>query len=506
MDEEILEIDDIQGNSIAGFNKQHMTLLSLRVQDAERARSWLRTLSPQLTTARSAIGSKLMFRQLRAAGLRALFPAGPAVLNAAVSAPFLRSLGFHPERLSDEPFVAGLEARSASLGDPKAGPGAPASWVIGNTQRPIDLLLIVGSEDATAVSDRVSELRRAAEASGFQTTGIDEGSVRSDERGHEHFGFNDGISQPAIRGRNSATPGDFFEPRTIAPNDPSNSEIGLPEFASPGKPLIWPGQFLFGYRVQDGTTQRGSSSPIDAPSWARNGSLIVYRRLRQDVGAFRIFLDKAASQLGIPSSIVGSKLIGRWSSGASPVMYPNGDPGSAIGNDSEQNNSFQYINSYGPVTLKNGDVIPQSPGDVFGDRCPLVAHLRKVNPRDGLTEEASSARTLTHRILRRGIPFGPSYEVGPRDAERGLLFVAYQTSIAQQFEFLVTNWMNREDRPAGDGFDLVVGQNPGAVRTRSASIPIDGKISPIIALSDFIMPTGGAYLFSPSISFFSNLP
>lgn len=506
MDEDILEIDDIQGNSIAGFNKDYMTLLSMRVEDVGRARSFLRALGPQLATARVSMAAKVMFRQLRAAGIEKFLPPGSPVVNAAVSAPLLQALGYDPEQLGDIPFVNGLEAQSHSLGDPSTGPGSSANWIVGNKARPIDLLLIVGSESQSLVAQTVSDLRMRAEASGFETTGVDEGSIRSDQPGHEHFGFNDGISQPAVRGQNGATPGDFFEQRTIKPTDPSNTNPGLPEFAAPGKALIWPGQFVFGYHTQDGTTQRGAGAPIDVPPWARNGSLVVYRRLRQDVLAFRNFINAAATSSGIAASVLGAKLVGRWPSGASPAMYPNADPGSNVGCDSNQNNSFQYIASYGPVALRNGRVIPQTPGDVFGDRCPYIAHLRKVNPRDGITDESSSARTLTRRILRRGIPYGPSYDIGPASADRGLLFVAYQTSIAQQFEFLVTNWMNRDDRPAGEGFDLIVGQNPDGKRSRSASLTdSSGTLQSVTAPVDLVIPTGGAYLFSPSLSFFSKL-
>ena len=80
------------------------------------------------------------------------------------------------------------------------------------------------------------------------------------------------------------------------------------------------------------------------------------------------------------------------------------------------------------------------------DVCPADAHIRKVNPGGPLPEDQ-----LRHRLLRRGIPFGPvsnstPQEPGVDDEEkRGLLFLAYMTSIVDQFEFVMRSWVNRAD-------------------------------------------------------------
>src|SRR5688500_19735811 len=65
--------------------------------------------------------------------------------------------------------------------------------------------------------------------------------------GHEHFGFKDGVSQPAVRGRASSAPTDFITPRYIDPaRDPQRALL----FAKPGQPLVSPGQFLLGEQRQ----------------------------------------------------------------------------------------------------------------------------------------------------------------------------------------------------------------------------------------------------------------
>ena len=149
---------------------------------------------------------------------------------------------------------------------------------------------------------------------------------------------------------------------------------------------------------------------------------------------------------------------------------------------------------------------PSQPVDTFtaavmdgdGQRCPLPGHIRKVNPRDEATDIGQGARTLRRRIIRRGVTYGPSYATDPA-ADRGLLFLCYQGSIADQFEFLWRVWANKPDTPRGGaGFDPIISQNPRGGRwlhfvqgDRRAAMKITER---------FIFSTGGAYLFAPSIS------
>jgi hypothetical protein len=63
-----------------------------------------------------------------------------------------------------------------------------------------------------------------------------------------------------------------------------------------------------------------------------------------------------------------------------------------------------------------------APGDPVRRRCPTFAHIRKVNPRDLVTDQAEPSAML--QMLRRGITWGPYAEGEPAEAaDRGLLFM-----------------------------------------------------------------------------------
>ena len=167
------------------------------------------------------------------------------------------------------------------------------------------------------------------------------------QRGHEHFGFRDGISQPGIRG---------LTRRSRPQREPDQ---GLP-----GQDLIWPGEFVFGYPTQrpDDVHRPGPAVPLPT-AWARNGSFMVFRRLEQLVPEFHRFIAAHAAALEIGADLLGARLFGRWQSGAPLERAPLRDD-IALANDKLRNNDFDY-----------GD-------DAFQRRCPYAAHIRKTYPRD----------------------------------------------------------------------------------------------------------------------------
>lgn len=514
--EVLLETEEIQGNVLAGFNKDHQTLIALSIADLPAARAWLARLVPHVSTLAEVAQFNNLFRARRRrlghdpVGLVATW------VNVAFSHGGIEKLKSNivADEVPDEAFRQGLPVRASSLGD-VPGPGATTvsgDWVVGADGQIPDILLIVASDDSAQMTLVVNQLLPGTgDLAGAPALLWKEvGDTRSDLPGHEHFGFKDGVSQPAVRGLLSKTPDVYLSKRELLP-----AVEGDVDFAVPGVPLVWPGEFVFGY--PSGDRKDGTAvEPGPLPVWIRNGSLLVFRRLRQDVAAFDGFLRASAAALaatadfpGMTPERLGAILVGRWPSGT-PIMRSSTEDNPQISADPNSVNDFLYAQDSEPPRFKPGYGAPTpfSPakGDPLGFVCPHAAHIRKVNPRDQDSDKGDQFDTFTRRILRRGIPFGPPLPVSPGGqlpsddgVERGLHFLCYQTSIEEQFELLQTDWANSTNKPKPFGHDLLIGQ-PGTT-TREVELPTAAGGSQTIQTNRrFVTMTGGGYFFSPSIT------
>ena len=142
--------------------------------------------------------------------------------------------------------------------------------------------------------------------------------------------------------------------------------------------------------------------------------------------------------------------------------------------------------------------------DTDGARCPLSAHIRKTYPRDEETGHGrdSESNTQTHRLLRRGIPYGASFgadQGGKATDKRGLLFLAYQKDIKGQFEFVQSAWVNDPKfPPEGNATAHVPGQDPIIAQSASGLFELVPGNTGITA-SHFVKTSGGEYFFAPSL-------
>jgi Dyp-type peroxidase family len=444
-----LDFDDIQGNILAGFNKDHQSFLFVGLPPArERAQAWLDALVPNVATHAQVASFNARYKHAKdRSTLSSLW------LHVAFTASGLAKLGF-PELASDPTtaFAQGLARRAARVGH--TGANDPGNWIpCFRDPSPIDVVLIVAGDIEAEV--RVASLQCAADvvAAGGGIVAKVDGDARADAPGHDHFGFKDGVSQPGIRGV-------------------TQPHLDDPDEGMPGQLLIAPGEYVLGQpREQRDSADASGVCPI--PDWARNGTYLVFERLAQDVERFRAAVTRAAIESGTSEDLVGAKLVGRHKSGCPLELIRGfGD----LGQTQRDLGATNHV-VLDPAHVNDFEYLPH---DGAGDYVPRSAHIRTAYPRDDGATNAHSMRT--GRLLRRGIAFGSSFETharpgspGHASSERGLLFVSYQASLEDQFEYV--------QRALSEG----------------ASTPAEGCTDPSPSLLAFVTMTGGAYFFVPSL-------
>jgi len=501
----------IQGNTIPGFNKDHQHFLFFRLGNARRAKQWLLWIAPFITSMEEVLAFVRAHRALRLRlGVKEP-PMCAAWVNIAFSVRAIERLvgKVDAAAFGDQSFRQGLGARSTYLGDPtnRREPGHRSHWVVGGPRKEADILVIVAADDSEDLVTLADAIKHRADDSGLRLLFEQRGdTLPGSLRGHEHFGFKDGVSQAGVRGKVSTAPGDFITPRYLDAADPRARF-----FAKPGQLLLWPGQFLLG-ELRQHTEHLHNSAPAatNFPHWGALGSYLVCRRLLQDVPAFWKFAISAASALGMPAQKFASMLVGRWPSGA-PIMRTPAADNTALAGDMWANNHFVFNDNtraslLRPIPGYGGDVFPQAAGDLLGAVCPHFAHIRKTNPRDSATDLGKPHDSMLRMILRRGIPFGDPIVGVKRPSsrllrqERGLMFVCYGSTIEDQFEFLTRRWANSPIQPNFGGHDPIIGQSDRhGARDRFIDVPTPGGTSRIRIKDEWVTPTGGGYFFAPPI-------
>jgi Dyp-type peroxidase family len=485
-----LALNDIQGNVLAAFNKDHQTFLLLGLPPTPAAAGgWLQTIVSEVATTEEVTAFNQLFKALNDRRGPETGVIEATWMNVAFTSAGLAALGATPAEIAQFPddFRQGLAQRAAGLGH--VGPSDPQHWLPIFQDPNLHAVMIVASDSADDLHRAVLRYLDGMADHDVHLLGKFEGEARCDQPGFEHFGFKDGVSQPAVDGyttnpqpgQDVIQPGEFIvgcpaepAPPTPPPAPTPNQYGGTPPAPAPGQPVP------------------------TGPTWAVNGSYLVFERLAQNVKQFNDDTSLIALDNKVAAALAQAKLLGRHQSGC-PMekirSLPNIDPTTV------------------DVGLTDPDVLTDAHVNDFvysddpdGQHVARAAHIRKTNPRDEQTPGGGAADTLRHRLLRRGIAFGASFEDGApvgsphhADAERGLLFAAYQASIVEHFEVVQGQWANGANFPtANDGGDPILSEN-------GAKPHVPGLTPDPLALNAWVTMTGGMYLFSPSITALGHL-
>jgi Dyp-type peroxidase family len=452
---ENIEWNDIQGNILNGYGMKHACYLMLHTATTQAARRCLAEVLSWVTTAAR-----------RPAGTD-----GPrTTVNVAITYAGFEQLGVRPDLLAafPEAFREGPAMRAEKLGD--TGPSHPDSWQDDLGAGLVHLLVTMyGRTKADLVEQRAMVKRRIDSDDDLST--VCELPAHALTGSREHFGYADGFAQPDIEGVDRLASAE----RRVGPGG------GVP-LADGGWGRLKLGEFVLGYADEEGQVARDP-----APDLVSNGSYVVYRKLYQNVAAFRHALAQQAATTGLHAELVAAKIIGRWRDGVPLALSPERDIHDDLSKSavSAPANDFRYL-----------------PFDRAGYLCPRGAHIRRANPRDALDFDGavrdSGALSARHRIIRRSMPYGLPLPRGVEDdRDRGLVFVCYNADIERQFEAVQADWCNDGDVfGLGDDRDLIGPHD----RIGKLTIPVPGSVPRFIDARDpFVVTRGAEYLFAPGI-------
>ncbi len=374
-----------------------------------------------------------------------------------------RCLSSHLVRSSKAP-------RDAAESVGETGPSSPQNWIAGFGEGDDHVLVTLHAISPEAMNDyseqvvclvcrREMPFREIWRQDGMALMEMQDGQPVPTSK--IHFGYTDGITMPTIRG---------------------GPEQYRPDHQRPCEPWLF--------------VLREDAENYDVPEpreLGLNGSFAVFKKVETDVVGFEDFLQSNKDK--IDPELLAAKMCGRWRNGVPLALSPDTDspPG---GISPDQLNDFGYVDADGS-------------GDPKGIRCPVGAHIRRVNPRGQPVagQGVPGGSNNSHRLIRRGMPYGPAYDpTEPYDGvERGMLFHFINANIENQYEFVLRQWANDSEfagavRLHPKSKDPLIGtQDPAesifVIPQANGSPPIE-----VTGLSSFVTTKAAAYVFLPSIT------
>ena len=493
-----LQLSDVQGLVFHAYRRHpyaRYVLLRFR-EDRAATRGWLRELvrsesidsaTPKDTGPQRRPGVRLNVA-FTFSGLERLGLDGDGL--ATFPAAFQEGLGkpWCPQR--------GADHRSRVLGD--VDESAPACWEWGYQDDPrrVDALLLVFGTDLTDLTAEVAmwthlavKLGAIAPGAFHELGGMFPTDLKAKVR--EPFGFVDGVSQPVLKsGRSQLRIGERRSQPEIHEIEDGEILMGHRDGARqwPITPTISPE-----YQHAEMLPEAPSDEPEDPETkdqetgdrqakkrrdLGRNGTYLVFRQMSQDVARFEEECKRESARLNIDLERYKALLVGRWRDGSPLITCPVAhDPAHA---DAPAGNEFSYRN------------------DLFGERCPIGAHIRRANPRDSLVSDPAESWRVSnrHRILRRGRRYQNS-------SEEGIQFIALNADIVRQFEFIQQNWINDVTFGGLDNeVDPLIGRGNGVLRDQRMTLPPppEHRAPRRTTLKRYVTIKGGGYFFLPSLT------
>ncbi len=522
-----LDLADIQGNILTGYGRHGFPkgrIMLFHIDNGDSGRRFVTKLLPLVTTA-----LRWKSRQDIPTG-KITVQRPEAAVNIAITFEGLAALGVGTRTLRGMPdeFMDGMAKRAPMLGDDFAGPNWKDAWDEvwngGGTDRNRMHILIslfaqmkADGSPVAALDARTRQIeglcrelggirllpghnRKGQPEQPYQEFSalFDYGSDGKPTPNYkEHFGFEDGLGDPVFYGQYP----NRYEQKFMEGN-------GALDAKGHWRPLAT-GEFLLGY-----PDESQEIAPAALPhAFSRNGTFLVYRKLHENVAAFRQFIDVTAKTFGAIFGIsdpvdaratLMANMAGRWPDGVPLSLAPTAA-------------HWRHFNLEYPQTDRNARYLAEIKfafrDDPDGTKCPLGAHIRRANTRDMLDPLGGSASTINNRrrILRRGVPYGHSPEGVSDAAEHGIGMFIYCASLFRQFEFVQSQWINFgfASRSGNDTCPIIGIHSqgePGSGQGPKAKfvIPADPSSGhpPFIAdgVPQFVETRGGEYLFVPSIT------
>ncbi|MGH3692875.1 MAG: Dyp-type peroxidase [Pseudonocardiaceae bacterium] len=454
-------LDELQPDILKAHVREFLSVLFLHFADQADGRSFLGALVPLMKSAKTHLEEITAFKTTGVAGSPYV---GVGLTHAGYGA-----LGIADANTPDDSsFARGMTDPDSrqTLSDPPPSVWEPL-YRQATPEAAIHAVVMIGDvRDApvSALREEILALLPDTATVLGEETGLAQRNAQGE--GIEHFGYIDGRSQPLF-----------------LTEDITDEREGT-----------------------DGTNAWDTSAPLKqvlvadraAPDPTRHfGSYFIFRKLEQNVRRFVQAEEDLADALGLTGADrarAGAMLVGRFRDGT-PLTLQRAD-----GADQPVMNNFSYDS------------------DPHGAKCPFHGHIRKTNPRgSGGFEPPADERK--HLMVRRGIPFGERTDV-PFDtsvpiAQRptggvGLLFMAFNSLIASQFDFTQQAWANNPgfpSVPAGTpppGLDPVIGQ--GARPAQTYPLHWAGtSTEEVPAVPQSVRMKGGEYFFMPSLAFLRSL-